>query len=139
METFKDVDTVNAKTRLQWRRWLEKNGQSKNEIYLIVYHKNSATKGIKYAEGVEEALCFGWIDSISYKRDAESSYQRFTPRKPASSWSQSNRDRVARLEKEGLMTDAGRRVIEISKEKGKWEPGAQVKLKSTGVAKPQKQ
>lgn len=132
METFKDVDTVNAKTRLQWRKWLEKNGQSKTEIYLIVYHKNSTTKGIKYAEGVEEALCFGWIDSISYKRDVENSYQRFSPRKPASNWSQSNRDRVARLEKESLVTDAGRRVIAISKEKGKWDPGIQNKVKQQG-------
>jgi uncharacterized protein YdeI (YjbR/CyaY-like superfamily) len=127
METFKDVGTVNAKTRLQWRKWLEKNGQSKTEIYLVFYHKNSTTKGIKYAEGVEEALCFGWIDSTSYKRDVESSYQRFSPRKPASNWSQSNRDRVARLEKEGRMTDAGRRVIEISKEKGKWIPAQKTK------------
>jgi len=129
METFKNVDTVNAKTRLQWRKWLEKNGQSKTEIYLVVYHKNSTTKGIKYAEGVEEALCFGWIDSTSYKRDVESSYQRFSPRKPASNWSQSNRDRVARLEKEGRMTDAGRRVIEISKEKGNLDPGAKKEVK----------
>jgi len=124
METNKGIPAFNAKTRQQWRKWLAKYGQSKTEICLIVYHKKSKVKGIHYTDAVEEALCYGWIDSLTHKRDSESFYQRFSPRKPASNWSQSNRDRVALLVKEGLMTEHGQRVIDISKQKGRWEPKA---------------
>ena len=122
MEMNKTVEAFQAKTRLQWRRWLQKHSQSKTEICLVIAHKNSKVPGIKYAEAVEEALCFGWIDSLTNRRDEHSFYQRFSPRKPASNWSQSNRDRVARLDEAGLMTAEGWRVIEVSKQKGRWEP-----------------
>lgn len=121
METNKGVKTFYAKTRKQWRKWLEKYGQSNKEVCLIIYHKNSGTKCVTYSEAVEEALCFGWIDSLKNKRDAESVYQRFSPRKPNSNWSQLNKDRVEKMVREGLMTEHGQRMIDIAKRKGKWE------------------
>ena len=95
-ETFKGIDAVYAETRQQWRDWLLKNSQTKTEVFAIIYHKKSDTPSVTYVEAVEEALCFGWIDSISYKRDAESTYQRFSMRKPKSNWSKSNIERVER-------------------------------------------
>ncbi|QHV97694.1 YdeI/OmpD-associated family protein [Spirosoma endbachense] len=122
METNKGIETVYVETREQWRQWLEKNGQSKTEICLILYNKDSKTKSVNYSEAVEEALCFGWIDSLTNKRDTESRYQRFSPRKPRSNWSKSNRERVDRMIQEGLMTESGQKMIDIAKNNGRWEP-----------------
>ena len=72
-------------------------------------------------KAVEEALCFGWIDSRANKRDGETFYQRFSPRKPASNWSEINKARVKRLIREGLMTEHGQRMIDIAKKKAKWK------------------
>jgi len=100
---------------------LLKNSQTKTEVFAIIYHKKSDTPSVTYVEAVEEALCFGWIDSISYKRDAESTYQRFSMRKPKSNWSKSNIERVERLTAAGLMTEQGQRFVDAAKEAGKWE------------------
>lgn len=124
METNKGIKAVNAKTRKQWRKWLEKHSESEKEICLIVYHTKSKTQGVNYAEAVEEALCFGWIDSLTNKRDGESFYQRFSPRKATSNWSSRNIERVERMVKEGLMTAQGQKMIDIAKKKGKWLPMA---------------
>ncbi len=120
METNKGIEALYAKTRLHWRKWLEKNCAKKPAVYLIIYHKKSKTKSVYYDEAVEEALCFGWIDSIKNKRDLESAYQKFSPRKSNSNWSEINIGRAKRLIKLGLMTAPGQRAIEIAKEKGKW-------------------
>jgi len=120
-ETFKGIDAVYAETRQQWRDWLLKNSQTKTEVFATIYHKKSDTPSVTYVEAVEEALCFGWIDSISYKRDAESTYQRFSMRKPKSNWSKSNIERVERLTAAGLMTEQGQRFVDAAKEAGKWE------------------
>jgi uncharacterized protein YdeI (YjbR/CyaY-like superfamily) len=121
METNRGIEAFYAETRQQWREWLEKNCQSKKEVCLIVYHKSSKTKGVRYNEAVEEALCFGWIDSLTNKRDVESFYQRFSPRKPASNWSGSNKERVDRMIREGLMTEHGQKLIDHAKQTGKWD------------------
>lgn len=120
-ETFKDIEAVYAKTRQQWRNWLQKNSQAKDEVFAIIYHKKSETPSVTYPEAVEEALCFGWIDSISYKRDAESTYQRFSRRKPKSNWSKSNIERVERLIAAGLMTEHGQKLIDVAKQEGNWD------------------
>lgn len=122
METNNGIETCYAKTRQDWRRWLETNGQSKKAVCLIMYHKKSSTPSVAYNEAVEEALCFGWIDSKANKRDTESSYLQFTPRKPRSNWSASNRERVERLIKEGLMTESGQLAIDLAKTTGRWQP-----------------
>jgi uncharacterized protein YdeI (YjbR/CyaY-like superfamily) len=71
---------------------------------------------------MEEALCFGWIDSLAKKRDPESFYLTFTPRNPKSKWSKINRERTARLTEKGLMTEYGQKLIDIAKQAGRWEP-----------------
>ncbi|MFA6469312.1 MAG: hypothetical protein WCW35_10480 [Bacteroidota bacterium] len=120
METNNGTKTLYAKTRAQWRTWLEKNSQSKKEICLILYHKKSKMKCITYNEAIEEALCFGWIDSKANKRDAESYYQRLSPRKPNSKWSALNKVRIERMNQEGLMTEQGLKLIEHAKQNGTW-------------------
>jgi uncharacterized protein YdeI (YjbR/CyaY-like superfamily) len=114
------IRAFHPKTRKAWRTWLEKNHDKESAVYLIMYHKDSDTKSIYYHEAVEEALCFGWIDSTALKRDAESRYQYFTRRKPKSHWSRVNRERVDRLISQGLMTPAGQAMIDLAKEKGTW-------------------
>lgn len=118
MEMNKGMVTFHAKSRKQWRSWLQKHSQTKAEICLIVAKKSA--KGVHYDEAVEEALCFGWIDSLTNARDGETFYQRFSPRKPTSGWSQSNKDRVLKLQLMGLMTEHGQKLIDLAIQKGKW-------------------
>jgi uncharacterized protein YdeI (YjbR/CyaY-like superfamily) len=106
--------------RDEWRRWLELHHDSESELWLIYYKKGINKQSIKYDEAVEEALCFGWIDSQVKKIDAEKYMQRYTPRKDDSNWSQSNKRRVAKLIENGLMTEAGLKKIEIAKSNGSW-------------------
>jgi uncharacterized protein YdeI (YjbR/CyaY-like superfamily) len=112
--------SFHAKTRHQWRKWLERNHQKEKKVWLIIYHKDSDTKSIYYAEAVEEALCFGWIDSAPRKRDAESFFLSFSPRKPKSVWSKLNKERAARLISGGMMTPAGMEKIILAKKTGAW-------------------
>ncbi|MCZ4242971.1 YdeI/OmpD-associated family protein [Pedobacter punctiformis] len=121
METNKGIETFYAETRQKWREWLEQNGQLKTEVCLILYSKNAKTPSVNYVEAVEEALCFGWIDSLTNKRDADSRYQRFSQRKPKSNWSSSNKERVAKLTEQGLMTEHGQKMIDLAKQNGNWE------------------
>lgn len=121
IETFKDIATLYAKDRSIWRKWLAKHHEKVSAIWLILYHKKSDKPCINYSESVEEALCFGWIDSVKYKRDAESAYQMFTPRKPKSIWSKLNKERVELMTNAGLMTHAGQKLIDIAKQTGTWD------------------
>ncbi len=99
--------TLHIKNRNQWRKWLEKNHKSLPEIWLVYYKKHTGKASIPYNDAVEEALCFGWIDSTVKKIDEEKYAQRFTPRKLNSNLSETNKERVRRLIKEGKMTSAG--------------------------------
>jgi uncharacterized protein YdeI (YjbR/CyaY-like superfamily) len=121
IETFKNTATFYAKDRAEWRKWLAKNHTKESAIWLILFHKNSETSCINYNDAVEEALCFGWIDSVKYKRDLESAYQMFTPRKPKSIWSKLNKERVNRLTDAGLITSAGQKLIDLAKQTGTWD------------------
>jgi uncharacterized protein YdeI (YjbR/CyaY-like superfamily) len=120
METNKGMETFYAKTRQDWRIWLEENSQSKKEICLIIYHKKSDKQNITHEEAVNEAMCFGWIDSLRNKRNHESFYQRFSPRRPNSNWSDRSKERFKKLVQKGLMTKHGQKVVDTAKEKGKW-------------------
>lgn len=100
-------DTLHAATRGEWRAWLNENHASAPEVWLVFYKKTSGKLGVSYEEAVEEALCFGWIDGKAKSLDAERWAQRFTPRRPRSNWSESNKKRVRRLIEQGLMTSAG--------------------------------
>lgn len=99
--------TLYAKTRREWRAWLAGHAAAAPEIWLVYYKKDSGRPRIPYDQAVEEALCFGWIDSTTRRVDALCFAQRFTPRKPNSQWSAANIQRVKKLIREGKMTPAG--------------------------------
>ncbi len=126
VEIFRDKKCFHAKTRKDWRNWLVKNSNKEKSVWIIFYNKQSNNKSVSYEEAVEEGLCFGWIDSVKYKRDDESSYQYFSPRKPKSNWSKSNRDRVKKLTEAGLMTESGQKLIDHAKKSGTWDALVQV-------------
>ena len=106
--------------RKEWRIWLEKNHAKENEIWLIFHKVKTKKESIKYDEAVEEALCFGWIDSIVRRIDDDKHMQKYTPRKANSNWSASNKARVEKLIEEGLMTEFGLEAVEIAKQNGSW-------------------
>ena len=115
------VATFHASTRAAWREWLSENHASPKSVWLIIYRKESNTPSVYYNEAVDEALCFGWIDSKPNKRDDESFYQYFSVRNPKSNWSRVNKDKVSRLLDENLMTEAGLAMIKTAKESGTWD------------------
>lgn len=104
---IKITETFYAPTRKAWREWLKKHHGIKNEIWLINYNAGSGKPSVRYADSVEEALCFGWIDSAKKKLGKDSSVQRFSPRKEKSSWSELNKERARRLIQSRKMTKAG--------------------------------
>lgn len=108
------------KTRIAWRKWLEKNHTKRENVWLILYNKASEKHNLTIAEAVEEALCFGWIDSKANKRDSESRFQYFARRNPKSKWSLINKDRVKKLMKLGLMQKAGLEMVALAKKTGTW-------------------
>ncbi|XVV06131.1 YdeI/OmpD-associated family protein [Actinosynnema sp. CA-248983] len=111
-----------APTAAEWRAWLAENSASAKEVWLVLHHKDSPTPSVRYAEAVEQALCFGWIDGHHRKHDEHSSALRFTPRTPRSTWSRVNRERAERMIAEGLMTPAGQAVVDLAKAAGTWDP-----------------
>ena len=115
-----DYKTTHPKTRSDWRKWLEKNQATSPGIWIIYYKKESGKRKFSYADAVEEALCFGWIDSTIRPLDNERYMQRFTPRKPKSGWSAINKKRIEKMMEAGLMTKAGHDAIEIAKKNDSW-------------------
>jgi uncharacterized protein YdeI (YjbR/CyaY-like superfamily) len=99
--------TLHVTSREAWRAWLAKHGRSEKEVWLIFYKKHTDRPRIAYDDAVEEAICFGWIDSIVKRVDDEKYAQKFTPRRDASRWSALNRRRLRKLMREGRMTEAG--------------------------------
>jgi len=99
---------IEAKNRRAWRTWLKKNHRSAPEIWLIFYKKHSGRSCVSYDEAAEEALCFGWVDSIVRTIDADSYEQKFTPRKPTSAWAASNIERAKKMIAARKMTAAGK-------------------------------
>ena len=120
MELKGGIETFYAKSRQLWRKWLEKNHQNAKCIWLIITKKESGESHFNYHDAVDEALCFGWIDSKANKRDDKSYYQYFAKRSPASNWSKVNKLKVAQLTKQGLMAKAGLDAVKVAKERGTW-------------------
>jgi uncharacterized protein YdeI (YjbR/CyaY-like superfamily) len=108
------------KDRKTWRNWLEKNHEKQNGIWLAMYKKASGKPTVSYADAVEEALCFGWIDGQKRPVDEAYSIQLFTPRRPKSGWSKLNKIRIDRLTAEGQMMPAGLAKINAAKADGSW-------------------
>ena len=120
MPAVKELKKFYAKDRKAWRRWLESYHEKQPGVWLIYYKKGSGKSRVSYDEAVEEALCFGWIDSIVQPIDEEKFMQKFTPRKTKTVWSGLNKKRVEKLIAENLMMPAGMKIIEIGKQNGSW-------------------
>ena len=105
----------------EWRIWLERNHSSENEVWVIIQKKKSERNGLKYQEAVEEAICFGWIDSKMQSIDNNSFRQRFSPRKKNSIWSKKNKETAEKMIQERKMKKSGFETINIAKQNGKWD------------------
>ena len=114
------LEQVYAKDRADWRVWLAENHSTSPGIWLVFDKKSSRADRLEYGDAVEEGLCFGWIDSTVRTLDDARYVQLFTPRKPKSTWSRSNKERVERLISLGLMAEAGLAAIELAKTNGAW-------------------
>jgi uncharacterized protein YdeI (YjbR/CyaY-like superfamily) len=109
-----------AKDRKSWRKWLQVNHLTIQQVWLVLHKKSSPDPSVNYEEAVEEALCFGWIDSKPMKRDEHTFLLFFSKRKPKSVWSASNKKRLVTLIATGQMMPAGLASIEIAKANGSW-------------------
>jgi uncharacterized protein YdeI (YjbR/CyaY-like superfamily) len=106
--------------REEWRAWLGRNHSSINSVWLVFYKRHTGKPCVPYNDAVEEALCFGWIDSLVKRVDDEQYVRKFTPRKHGSVWSETNKRRVRRLIQRGKMTEAGLAKVEAAKASGEW-------------------
>ena len=97
MELNKGTKTFYADSQESWRKWLSDNHEKEKSVWLIIYKMESNIPSVYYSEAVDEALCFGWVDSLVNKRDNESYYQYFARRNPKSNWSKINKEKVASL------------------------------------------
>ncbi len=113
-------NSVHPKTRAAWRAWLEKHHARREGVWLISFKKSTGKQAFDYEASVEEALCFGWVDSKGNRLDDQRTMLWFAPRKPRSGWSRPNKERVARLTAAGLMHPAGLAKIEAAKQDGAW-------------------
>jgi uncharacterized protein YdeI (YjbR/CyaY-like superfamily) len=121
-----DLKRVQPKSRSAWRAWLEKHHDSSPGVWLVFAKKHTGLPTVGYEEAVEEALCFGWIDSLLKSIDTRFHMQMFTPRKAKSAWSATNKARLAKLMKAGLMAPAGLAAVELAKKSGAWSTYADV-------------
>jgi len=117
VDEFRDFHPL---TRPKWRAWLAENHDQSKGIWFVYFKKATGKPRISYDEAVEEALCFGWIDSLPRKFDDERSKLLFTPRKPKSVWSKLNKTRIEKLIDNGLMTEIGLSKINGAKADGSW-------------------
>ena len=113
-------ERVEVRSREEWRAWLAQNHASPEGVW-VVTSKKGYDDHVPYEDLVLEALCFGWVDSQVRGVDERRTSIAMTPRRPASRWSRSNRDRVDALEAAGLMTAAGRAAVARARERGTWE------------------
>lgn len=116
----KEPETFCPASQQEWRQWLTDNHQEKQSVWLIYYKTSSQQPSLSWSDAVDEALCFGWIDSTRKSIDSEKFLQLFSKRKPKSTWSKINKEKVSRLIQEGHMNTAGLKCIEIAKQNGSW-------------------
>lgn len=115
-----EVERVHLETRAEWRAWLAEHHATARGVHLVSWTPGTGRPAVGYVESVCEALCFGWVDSVGRRLDDERRLQYFSPRKPRSGWARTNKERVERLRAEGLMTEAGERVIAEAVANGSW-------------------
>ena len=120
MVAHQDRERVHAETVQEWRAWLEQNHDRTDGVWLVSWRTAAGRPRVGYDQSVEEALVVGWVDGQQRKIDDERSMLWFARRNPGSAWSRSNKERIERLEREGRMLPAGRRVVEVAKANGAW-------------------
>ena len=118
--SYNNIETFCPSSQKAWRDWLSKNHISKPSVWVVFYKKASSKPSLSWSQAVDEALCYGWIDSIKKAIDDEKFMQFFSQRKPKSTWSKINKDKVEVLIEKGLMTKAGYATIKTAKENGSW-------------------
>ena len=116
----REVEEFYPETKQHLRKWLQKNHLTKDAVWLIFYKKHTGKPSVAWTDAVDEALCFGWIDSKGESIDKDTFRQYFCKRKPTSTWSKINKQKIETLTAKGLMTKAGFDVIEIAKQNGSW-------------------
>ena len=121
MSALDDAPYLHADDRAAWRAWLEANHATASGVWLVTWRPRSGRVRLDYEEAIEEALCFGWVDSTGGHFDDERGKLYFAPRKPRSVWAASNKARIERLVGEGRMAPAGLAAIERAKANGWWE------------------
>jgi uncharacterized protein YdeI (YjbR/CyaY-like superfamily) len=124
------MDLLTLSERQAWRDWLVAHHATQSEIWLVYYKVKTGIQSIPYEASVEEALCFGWIDSLIKKLDEDRYARKFTPRKEDSRWSAVNIRRVEKMHEAGLMTEHGLRLVEVAQRNGQWgKPVQKPKIK----------
>lgn len=113
-------NSVHPATRAEWRAWLEQNHARTDGVWFISYRKSAGKPRVEYAEAVEEALCFGWIDSKAGTVDDERTMLWMSPRKPGTGWSRLNKERIERLMADGRMAPPGLAKIQAARQDGSW-------------------
>jgi uncharacterized protein YdeI (YjbR/CyaY-like superfamily) len=119
---------LSFKNSQEWRAWLQKNHDKEAEVWLVYFKKESGEQSIDYESSVEEALCFGWIDSIIKNLDETRYARKFNPRKAESKWSELNKQRVEKLIKSKRMTKFGLAKIEAAEKNGMWDKSDRPKI-----------
>ncbi len=120
MSKLDTLQHVEVSSRAEWRTWLKKNHRQTEPIWLVRYRRGDP-RHVPWSDAVDEALCYGWIDSRPRKLDDQRSMLLLGPRKPKSAWSGINKEKVARLIAEGLMTKAGLKMVDLAKATGTWD------------------
>lgn len=115
-----EIESYCPSDQQEWRNWLQQNHIEQQSVWLILYKTNSVKFNLSWSDAVDEALCFGWIDSTRRPIDEEKFIQFFSQRKPKSNWSRINKEKIDRLMAEGKMTKAGISSIQVAKENGSW-------------------
>lgn len=116
-----ELDVISFSSAREWRKWIAKNHDKSKGIWLRFFKKDSGEKTVTYAEALDDALCYGWIDGQANKYDDQSYIQRFTPRRARSIWSKRNTKKVERLIEEGRMRKPGMDQVELAKADGRWQ------------------
>jgi uncharacterized protein YdeI (YjbR/CyaY-like superfamily) len=120
-EMSAELDVLSFNSQKEWEEWLDDNGNQSKGVWIRIGKKGSGIQTVSYADALESALCYGWIDAVKKSFDAQSWIQLFTPRKPGSKWSRINRDNVLKLLDAGRIRPAGLVAVEKAKESGTWD------------------
>jgi uncharacterized protein YdeI (YjbR/CyaY-like superfamily) len=120
-DSLASLPQISPASRAEWRAWLAANHQQPGSVWLVLPKKGSGLAGVAYSDAVDEALCFGWVDSLPRKLDEARSLILMSPRKATSNWSAVNKAKVARLVEAGLMAPAGLAMVATAKANGAWD------------------